>query len=207
MTRHHLKRDRRATHPQIAADFNAGPSTSVSVRIIQRNIIDMGFPSRRPTHLSFLTARDKALRLTKASKHRHWTVDDWNHVAWSDESRFQLNRADGPVRIWRQPRESMDPTCQQGTAQAGGSSVMVWGVCSWRDMGPLIRLDMTLTSDRFDKEWLQEHSSEFRHFRWPPKSPYMDIIEYIWDDLQRAVQKRSPPPLTPTDLWTALQNS
>ncbi|GBO42193.1 hypothetical protein AVEN_186866-1 [Araneus ventricosus] len=44
-----IKRDRRATLPQIAADFNAGPSTSVSVRTIQRNIIDMGFLSRRLT--------------------------------------------------------------------------------------------------------------------------------------------------------------
>ncbi|GBL95872.1 hypothetical protein AVEN_227119-1 [Araneus ventricosus] len=38
-----IKRDRRATLPQIAADFNSGPSTSVSVRTIRRNIIDMGF--------------------------------------------------------------------------------------------------------------------------------------------------------------------
>ncbi|XP_071041843.1 uncharacterized protein [Parasteatoda tepidariorum] len=43
-----IKRDRRATLPQIAADFNAGPSTSVSVRTIQRNIIDMGFPYGLP---------------------------------------------------------------------------------------------------------------------------------------------------------------
>ncbi|GFW68769.1 transposable element tcb2 transposase [Trichonephila clavipes] len=35
----------------------------------------------------------------------------------------------------------------------------------------------------------------------------MNIIEYIWDAVQRAVQKRSPSPLTPTDLWTALQDS
>ncbi|GFU90770.1 DDE_3 domain-containing protein [Trichonephila clavipes] len=43
----------------------------------------------------------------------------------------------------------MDPTCQQGTVQAGGGSVMVWGECSWRDMEPLIRLNTTLTSDRY----------------------------------------------------------
>ncbi|GFW79899.1 hypothetical protein TNCV_3899001 [Trichonephila clavipes] len=43
------KRDRRATLPQTAADLNAGPSTCVTVRIIQRNIIDMGFQSRTPT--------------------------------------------------------------------------------------------------------------------------------------------------------------
>ncbi|GFU83578.1 transposable element Tcb2 transposase [Trichonephila clavipes] len=129
----------------------------------------------------------------------------------------------------------MDPTCQQGTVQAGGGSVMVWSVCIWRDMGPLIRLDTTLKGDRYVSilsdhlhqfifivhsdglrefhqenvtphttrtatEWLQEHSSEFRHFRWPPKSPDMNIIQCIWNALQRAVQKRSPTPLTPTDL-------
>ncbi|GBN15972.1 hypothetical protein AVEN_21229-1 [Araneus ventricosus] len=52
-----IKRDRRATLPQIAADFNAGPSTSVSVRTIQRHIMDMGFRSRRPTRVLLMTAR------------------------------------------------------------------------------------------------------------------------------------------------------
>ncbi|GFW90744.1 transposable element tcb2 transposase [Trichonephila clavipes] len=35
----------------------------------------------------------------------------------------------------------------------------------------------------------------------------MNVIEDIWDALQLAVQKRSPPPLTLTGLWTALQES
>ncbi|GFT87999.1 transposable element Tcb2 transposase [Trichonephila clavipes] len=103
----------------------------------------MGFRSRRPTRVPLLTARHKALRLARPFQHRHWTVDDWKHVTWSDECRFQFNRADGRVRVWRQPHESMDPTCQQGTVQDGGGCVMVWSVCSWRDMGPLIRVGMT----------------------------------------------------------------
>ncbi|GFS81772.1 transposable element Tcb2 transposase [Trichonephila clavipes] len=108
----------------------------------------------------------------------------------------------------------MDPTFQQGTVRADGGSVMIWGVCIWRDMGPLIRLDTTLTCDRYvsilsdqlhpfmsivpsdglgefqqdnvtphtsriDTEWLQEHSPEFRHLCWSPKSPGMNIIEHI----------------------------
>ncbi|GBN57055.1 hypothetical protein AVEN_195154-1 [Araneus ventricosus] len=52
-----IKRDRRAALPQIAADFNAGPSTIVSVRTIQRNIIDMVFRSRRSTCVPLMTAR------------------------------------------------------------------------------------------------------------------------------------------------------
>ncbi|GFW13653.1 HTH_Tnp_Tc3_1 domain-containing protein [Trichonephila clavipes] len=188
-----IKRDRRASLPQIAADFNAGPSTSVTMRTIQRNIIDMSFRSRRPTRVPLLTAPHKALSLAWAHQHRHWTVDDWKHVAWFDESHFQLNRVDGHVRLWRQPHESMDPTCQQGNVQAGGGSVM--------------QDNATPHTSRITTEWLQEHSSEFRHFRCPSKSPDMNIIQYIWDALQRAVQKSSPPPLTPTNLWTTLKDS
>ncbi|GFU60080.1 uncharacterized protein TNCV_3313001 [Trichonephila clavipes] len=85
-----INRGRRVALPQIAADFNAEPSTGVT-----------------------------------ACQRRHWTVDDWTHVAWSDKSSFQLNRADGRVRVWRQPPEPMDPTCQQGTVQAGGGFLML----------------------------------------------------------------------------------
>ncbi|GFT59571.1 HTH_Tnp_Tc3_2 domain-containing protein [Trichonephila clavipes] len=60
----------------------------------QRNIIDKGFRSRRPTHVPLLTSRHKALRLAWARQHRHWTVDDRKHIAFSDESFFQLNRVD-----------------------------------------------------------------------------------------------------------------
>ncbi|GFX89259.1 DDE_3 domain-containing protein [Trichonephila clavipes] len=103
----------------------------------------MGFRSQRPPRVPLLTARHKALRLAEAYQHQHWSVDVWEHVAWSEESRFQLNRADGRV---------------------------------------------------------QKYSSEFRRFRWPPKSQDMNVIQHIWDVMQHAVQKRSPPPLTPTDL-------
>ncbi|GFY22296.1 HTH_Tnp_Tc3_2 domain-containing protein [Trichonephila clavipes] len=71
-----IKRDTRATLPQIASDFNVWPPTSVTVRTIQRNIIDMGFWSPRPTRVPLLTARYKDLHLTRARQHRHWTVDD-----------------------------------------------------------------------------------------------------------------------------------
>ncbi|GFU53105.1 uncharacterized protein TNCV_3098891 [Trichonephila clavipes] len=61
----------------------------------------MGFRRRRLTRVLLLTAGHKALHLVWARQHRHWTVDDWKHVA------------------------------------------------CWRDMGPLIRLDTTLTEDGY----------------------------------------------------------
>ncbi|GFX13062.1 transposable element Tcb2 transposase [Trichonephila clavipes] len=124
-----VKHDRHATLPQIIADFNAG--------------------SPRTTRVPLLTARRNALRLAWACQRRHWIVDDWKHLAWFDESLFQLNRTDGRVWLGRQTHESMDPTCQQRAVQADGGSVMVWGVYSWNYMRPLLRLDTTMTSDRY----------------------------------------------------------
>ncbi|GFW57182.1 transposable element Tcb2 transposase [Trichonephila clavipes] len=82
-----------------------------------------------------------ALNLAWARQQRHWTVDDEKHVAWSDEFRFQLNRA-------RWTCTGMETTIQR-TVQAGEGSVMVWGMCSWRDIVRLIRLDTTSTCNRY----------------------------------------------------------
>ncbi|GBO21983.1 hypothetical protein AVEN_2328-1 [Araneus ventricosus] len=108
-------------------------------------------------------------------------------------------------------------------------------------MGPLIRLETTLTSDmylsilpdhlhsfmsivhsdglgqfqqhnatprvsRVATKWLQKHSSDFRHFHWPPKFPEMNIIEDIRDVLLHAVENSSPQPRTPMDFWTVLKD-
>ncbi|GBN33107.1 hypothetical protein AVEN_274795-1 [Araneus ventricosus] len=62
-------------------------------------------------------------------------------------------------------------------------------------------------TSRVATKWLQGHSSDFRHFHCPPKFPDMNVIEHLWVALQCAVQKRSPPPGTPMDLRTALQDS
>ncbi|GFX46266.1 transposable element Tcb2 transposase [Trichonephila clavipes] len=223
-----------STNQQLATHQH--DNITVAPHLLTRYGMEARFASHMPSYCTV------ASRLTWARLHRQWTVDDWKHVAWSDESCFQLNRSYERIQVWRQPHESMDPTCQQGTAQAGGGSMMVRGVCTCRDMGPLIRLETTLTSDlyvsilsdqlhpfmstvhsdelgefqqenatpqtsKIATEWLQEHSFEFRHFCWPPKSPNMNLIEYISNASQRAVQKRFTPLLTPTDLWTSLQDS
>ncbi|GFU64429.1 HTH_Tnp_Tc3_2 domain-containing protein [Trichonephila clavipes] len=75
-----IKRSRRETLPQIAADFNAGPLERVTVQTIQRNIVDMCFWSRKQTCVSLLTARHNALRLAWAPQNQHCSVYNWKHV-------------------------------------------------------------------------------------------------------------------------------
>ena len=65
-------------------------------------------------------------------------------MVWSDESRYQLFRADG-VCVRCRPHEAIDPSCQQGTVQAGDGSILVWGVFSWHGLGPVVHLNMSLS--------------------------------------------------------------
>ncbi|GBN37294.1 hypothetical protein AVEN_226899-1 [Araneus ventricosus] len=67
----------------------------------------MDSQSRRPTCVPLLTARHKALLLSWARQHYHWTVDDWKHVAWSDESRFQSYRTYAHMNIIEDIRDAL----------------------------------------------------------------------------------------------------
>nr|KAF6349142.1 hypothetical protein mMyoMyo1_011698 [Myotis myotis] len=43
----------------------------------------------------------------------------------------------------------MHPTCMSTTLQAGWGSVMVWGMFSWHDLGPLIHVEQHLNSTTY----------------------------------------------------------
>ncbi|GFW67982.1 transposable element Tc1 transposase [Trichonephila clavipes] len=88
----------------------------------------MGFGSDRFSRVPLLNARLRAARLAWAREHRNCSVEDWKRVAWSNESRFRLLNVYGRRRIWRQAHEVMDPTCQVGSVQGHGGSIMVWDV-------------------------------------------------------------------------------
>ncbi|GBM88474.1 hypothetical protein AVEN_144796-1 [Araneus ventricosus] len=79
-----VKQNRRQTVAQLAAQYNAGPSASVSEHTVQRTLLDMRLCSRRLTRVPLLTERHRQLRLQWAREHRDWTLDEWMRVAWSD---------------------------------------------------------------------------------------------------------------------------
>lgn len=87
-------------------------------------------------------------------------------MAWSDESRFQLVRADGRVRVWRRPHEAMDPSFQQGTVQACGGSIMKWAVFTWNGLCPLVQLNRSLTGNGY-VQLLRDHLQPFMDFMYP----------------------------------------
>ncbi|GFV01999.1 hypothetical protein TNCV_2268601 [Trichonephila clavipes] len=104
-----IKRNRRVTLQQIAADFNLRPLTSVTVQTIQRNIIiHMDF--RAEGLLVYPCWTNMTQRFTPHLG-SSILIFDRKHVAWSDESRSQLNRADGRVRAVNSPSKQNIREC------------------------------------------------------------------------------------------------
>ena len=133
---------------------------------VQRNLVLMGRDSRRLDSSAFTNNMWLAAVLCWAHGHISWTLDDWKYIALSDESRFQLIRADRRVRVWHKPHEAMDPSCQQGTVQAGGGSIMLWAVFTWNGLGPLVKLNQSLTGKDY-VQLLGDHLQPFMDFMYP----------------------------------------
>ncbi|GBO01227.1 Transposable element Tc1 transposase [Araneus ventricosus] len=144
-----VKQNRRQTVAQLTAQYNAGPSASVSEHTVQRTLLDMGLCSRRPTCVSLLTKRHHQPRLQWAREHRDWTIDEWKRVAWSEESRFLIHHVDGRVRVRRLPGEQLLPSCTAGHTQAGGGGIMLWGTFSWAALGPVVVVEQTMKAANY----------------------------------------------------------
>ena len=73
-----------------------------------------------------LTRQHRLLRLRWARQFQHWQHRNWQRVLFSDESTFQLFRADDRTQIYRRAGERTALWCVQETVPFGGGSVMVW---------------------------------------------------------------------------------
>ena len=55
-----------------------------------------------------------------------WSRRRWNRVLFTDESSFNVQFADGRLRIWRRTGESMDENNIDELDRYGGGSLIIW---------------------------------------------------------------------------------
>lgn len=193
-----LKRDRRATVPQIVSDFNAGASVGVCIRTVP--FVAKGTVNDNTTQLMTGNALLDLMSLVS------------NYIGRI----YKYGYGDTLMNPWRL-------LVSRELVKLCGGPVMVWGVCSWRYTKAL---QTTLTGDKnvrilsyhlythscplciqkdldnfcrtmrvalfcrnTRRELLRSVSSDFRHFSWPLNPLDININDYIWGALQHYVQK------------------
>ncbi|GBM17643.1 Transposable element Tc1 transposase [Araneus ventricosus] len=138
-----VKQIRRQTVTQLTAEYNAGPSSSVSEHS-SADTVGYGNVQQTSHSCALLNKRHRLLRLQWTQEHRDWTMDEWKRIAWSDESLFLIHHVDGRVRVRRLPGEQLLPSCTAGHTQAGGGGIMLWGTFSWAVLCPVVVVEQTM---------------------------------------------------------------
>ncbi|GFS84182.1 HTH_Tnp_Tc3_2 domain-containing protein [Trichonephila clavipes] len=92
-----VKQNRESSLVEISQEFQSSSGISVSSRTVRRELKNLEFHGRAATHKPNITLQNAKHRMICCRVHRHWTVDMWKSVLWSDESRFTVWQSDGRV--------------------------------------------------------------------------------------------------------------
>ncbi|GFT39331.1 transposable element Tcb1 transposase [Trichonephila clavipes] len=99
---------------------------AISAATVRRRLHMNGLYARVPRVCVPLSVHSKGARLKWCREHGNWTVSDWGHVMFTDESRFALEPDDKCIRIWRkQGTRNQSQNITEHHAFRGGS-IMVW---------------------------------------------------------------------------------
>ena len=126
---------------QLRADWIRFTNVPVTTRLVNYRLLNAGYLARRPVRKPLLQRRHRQARFVWARGHLNWRDGHWQHVVFSDESRFLLYRQDGRVRVRRQAHEALLDECVLPRVQAGGGGVTIWGAFHSRGKSELHVLD------------------------------------------------------------------
>ena len=111
----------------IAARLMDAARTRFSVFTLLNRLRSAGLKVHRPYAVVPLTVRYRRQRLNWARRLYRWPRCRWNRVLFTDESRFNVQFADGRLLVWRRTGESMDENNIVERDRYGGGSVLIWG--------------------------------------------------------------------------------
>jgi Transposase/DDE superfamily endonuclease len=116
---------------------------------IRRRLREAGIRKWKAVKRALLTQRHAINRLKWAREHRHWTVDDWRKVAWSDECAVQKDSDPIQLRVFRRQTkdEKYAPKNIQGKSRDGDVSQMIWASFMGNKLGPIVFLNGSVNAD------------------------------------------------------------
>ena len=110
-------RDRFVTAESTSSVVVGNRGRPISRYMVRRRLRERGITCRRPYHGLVLTLRHRHQRLIWARNHRGQC---WQNVVFSEESRFNLWKADGRIRVYRQRHECYVDNCVVENNPYGG---------------------------------------------------------------------------------------
>ncbi|UYV78217.1 ASNA1 [Cordylochernes scorpioides] len=205
---------------------------SISTRTISRRLVANGLHSCRPLRRLPLTPPSRRQRLEWCRARSTW-MTEWHRVVFSDESRFCLSSDSRRVRVWRRRGERSNPAAIVERPTVRQRGIMVWGAIAYDSRSPLLRIQETMTAQRYVDDVLrpvtlpylqgvpnalyqqdiarphtarisQQALQDVQMLPWPPYSPDLSPIEHVWDIIGRRLHAL-PQPRSEDELWQMVE--
>ncbi|UYV67084.1 hypothetical protein LAZ67_4003848 [Cordylochernes scorpioides] len=206
---------------------------SISTRTISRRLVANGLHSCRPLRRLPLTPPNRRQRLEWCRARSTW-MTEWHRVVFSDESRLCLSSDSRRVRVWRRRGERSNPAAIVERPTVRQRGIMVWGAIAYDSRSPLLRIQGTMTAQRYVDDVLrpvtlpylqgvpnalyqqdnarphtarisQQALQDVQMLPWPPYSPDLSPIEHVWDIIGRRLHAL-PQPRSEDELWQMRSN-
>ena len=142
-------KDRRLSSRQLLIQLGA----NVSTKTISRRLRKAGLFARHPWKKPLLTVAMRKKRIAWARKYCDWSIQDWEKVIFSDETKINLYQSDGNIYVRRRIGEALLPSCTQKTVKFG-TSVMIWGCMNATGVGRIHIINGTVNANVYANEIL-----------------------------------------------------
>ncbi|KAJ1305355.1 hypothetical protein OPQ81_000370 [Rhizoctonia solani] len=145
---------------------------SISPRTVCRALHRSGLKAVKKVKKPKLTRAHIKARIEFAEAHKDWTVEDWKHVLWSDETKINRLWSDGVHWAWARPGEGLSDRLIVPTANFGGGSLMFWGCMGWNGTGHGTKIDSRLNKELYVEILADE---------------FLDSLEYLGMEQERVI--------------------
>ena len=140
------KKDPRKTSDDLQKDI-AAAGFAISSSTVRRRLLEKGRKARRPLKKQLLTEDMKRTRLRWANDHKHWTVEDWRRVLFSDESHFYV-QGQRSQHVRRSAGEPISASHLNQSVKYPDKK-MFWGCFTYKGVGPIDPCEGMMNSQKY----------------------------------------------------------
>ncbi|CAB4401305.1 unnamed protein product [Rhizophagus irregularis] len=140
-----------STAVQVQKKLQVDHKIEVSAETVRRAFKKNDLKSMVKVKKPLLLPHHKKARYEFAKKYKHWSIDDWKKVVWSDESKFNVFGSDGREYCWKKKGKPLKDQHVKGTIKFGGGGVFVWRCFTAQGIGYLCQIDGGMDAELYCK--------------------------------------------------------